>query len=87
VQPCGHRYSSDNKKNCYFLPIRKQIDYYIRYRCIAHEKRDEDPNFRGDVNTEKMLLRNDGSINYFTITFQLNLDGASCFKVFWFSFT
>ena len=84
-QPCGHNYLEDQRKDCYvlFLPIGKQVKYFIEHHGLKDHIEEADPNFRGDVNTGNVYrkLREDNQIDENTITLQVNLDGASCYKV------
>ena len=52
-QPCGHNYHEDQRKYCYvlFLPIEKQVKYFIEHHGLKDHIEEADPNFRGDVNT------------------------------------
>ncbi|KAK4009278.1 hypothetical protein OUZ56_018394 [Daphnia magna] len=82
---CGHNYYEDQRQDFYVLvlPIEKQVRYFIEHHGLEDQMRDEDPNYRGDVNSGDMYrkLRREKMIDENTITVQLNLDGASCFKV------
>ncbi len=85
-QPCGHNYYEDQRRDCYvlFLPIEKQLKYFIEHHGLEEKISDTDPNYRGDVNTGDIYrkLREEGKIDENTVTRQVNLDGASCFKVY-----
>jgi hypothetical protein len=85
-QPCGHNYYEDHRRDCYvlFLPIEQNhlsislniMVWMIRFRIHP-------PNSRGDVNTGDIYrkLREEDKIDENTVTGQINLDGASAFKV------
>lgn len=84
-QSCGHNYYEDQRKDCYVLvlPIEKQVKYFIEHHGLDDNIRDADPNYRSDINTGDIYrkLREEKQIDENTITVQVNLDGASCFKV------
>lgn len=84
-QNCGHNYYKDQRKDCYVLvlPIQKQVQYFIEHHGLDDHIWNADPNYRGDVNSGNVYrkLREENKIDDNTITVQLNLDGARCFKV------
>jgi hypothetical protein len=69
---------------CFFLPIEKQLKYFIEHHGLDDKISDTPPNSRGDVNTGDIYrkLREEGKIDKNTVTGQINLDGASAFKVY-----
>lgn len=86
-QPCGHNYNEYQNKDCYILhlPIEKQLIYFIEHHGLPSSDvpQSEDFDHRGDVVTGSVYtdLRRKGVISSNTITLQLNMDGANCFKV------
>ena len=83
-QRCGHNYTPQEQE-CYILmlPVEKQIEFFINHYDLPDDLEEQDPNYRGDVNTGGVYrkLRDEGLVTKNTITVQLNLDGAACFKV------
>lgn len=86
-QPCGHNYIQNQRKDCYILhlPIEKQLAYFIEHHGLdtTNIVQTEDLNYRSDVNTGNIYMakRRQNGISENTITLQLNMDGANCFKV------
>ena len=86
-QPCGHNYIQNQRKDCYILhlPIEKQLAYFIEHHGLdtINIVQTEDLNYRSDVNTGNIYMakRRQNGISENTITLQLNMDGANCFKV------
>lgn len=81
-QSCGQNYYKDQQKDCYVLvlPIEKQVKYFIEHHGLDEKILNADPNYRSDVNTGD-IYRKLREEKRNTITVQVNLDGASCFKV------
>ena len=67
-----------------FYQLRNKLKYFIEHHGLYDKISDTDPNSRGDVKTGDIYrkLREEGKIDENTVTGQLNLDGASCFKVY-----
>lgn len=85
-QPCGHKHDKQLGGYCYvlLLPIEKQLIYFIEHHGLSSNKWNNiDPNIRSDVNSGDGYrnLRERGLIDEYTITVQLNTDGAQCFQV------
>ena len=72
-------------KNATYLccPWRNKSSFFINHYDLPDDLEEQDPNYRGDVNTGGVYrkLRDEGLVTKNTITVQLNLDGAACFKV------
>lgn len=82
-QRCGHKFSTKSSNNCFILrlPIKQQIAYFLQHHGLRDSLR-SDPALRGDVSLGGcyLKLRNQGIIDDFTVTMQLNTDGAEGFQ-------
>jgi len=85
-QPCGHKRKPTFSigQECFVLrlPIEKQLIHFIQHGGLS-KARNEDPDFRGDITSGGLYqkLKDDGVIDEFTVTIQLNTDGAEIFEV------
>lgn len=86
-QPCGHNYIEDERKDNYILhlPIEKQLVYFIENHGLDQNENSKpvDFNYRSDINSGTVYTekKKNNLISDNTITLQLNMDGATCFKV------
>ncbi len=90
LQNCGHKHIRNNSHCCFILqlPIEQQLLYFMKHHGLPEVLQQVDPNIRSDVNSGTMYrkLVESGVINSFTITLQLNADGASCYRKSKYSF-
>ena len=86
IQPCGHKrkptFSSGGECFVIRLPIEKQLIHFIQHGRLSTISR-EDPKYRGDITSGELYqkLKTDGVIDDYTVTIQLNTDGAEIFEV------
>lgn len=90
-QPCGHFYKRGKDNLCYILypPIRMQLEFFARR--VLHSINLKSPcpeSYISDVETGSQYqdLKSKKLIDDQTLTLQLNIDGAVCFKFSKFGF-
>lgn len=91
-QSCGHKHFKNKSSDCIIIemPIEKQLKYFLEHHGLSSDTntQQEDGDTLSDVNSGDgyKLLRDQGKIDSFTMTLQINADGAKYFKTSKYSF-